>query len=122
MLVVIVVLFVGARATSHTPDCHTACEAAARTDPENIRPLINNGANLCGCVCNQETGEGLLHVSVPSICGLCINLLTSPPSNCACDDRDNEGNTPLHTAARICRLEIVDVSGLQSSTNIQLCF
>eukprot|EP00210_Caulerpa_lentillifera_P000362 g355.t1 len=95
--------FIGARAQipADEEQCAAACDAADRTDPSVIQAFIIDGISLCDCVCNAD-GEGLLHISVENQCGVCISLLTSSPSNCPCDDTDNNGNTPLHLAASIC--------------------
>eukprot|EP00210_Caulerpa_lentillifera_P000360 g353.t1 len=94
--------FIGVQAQATEEECQTACSAASRVDPEVIRGLINRGVRLCDCVCAGGNGDRILHISARSGCGLCINLLTTDPSNCECDVIDFTWSTPLHTAAREC--------------------
>eukprot|EP00210_Caulerpa_lentillifera_P000361 g354.t1 len=94
--------FIGVQAQTTEEECQTACSAASRVDPEVIRGLINRGVRLCDCVCAGASGGGVLHISARSGCGLCINLLTTAPSNCPCEDLNFARSSPLHIAAREC--------------------
>eukprot|EP00210_Caulerpa_lentillifera_P003969 g3788.t1 len=103
----------------HTRHCKRACASVARTDPEVLRGLLNRGIDLCNCACNVTTGAGLLHTSVQAKCGLCIDLLTEPPSNCSCNALDENNSTALHYAAGQCRMEITD-DLLKAGCNVTL--
>lgn len=80
-LLLVIICLVAAKAEGerkllqHDGPCMKACEAAEKTDPEVIRGLINEGNDLCQCVCDETTGAGLIHSSVESKCGLCIDVL-----------------------------------------------
>eukprot|EP00210_Caulerpa_lentillifera_P000363 g356.t1 len=95
--------FIGARAQTRatSQQCEDACTAVENGNSPVIRGFINNGVNLCNCVCNND-GDKLVHVAVKYNCDVCFDLLISSPSNCPCDCMNDDGDTPLHLAARDC--------------------
>eukprot|EP00210_Caulerpa_lentillifera_P000388 g378.t1 len=96
---------IGARAQTLASEeqCATACGFVADSNPDSLERLImNNNIDVCDCVCDAETGEGLYHVAARFRCGHCVDILNVVPNNCPCDFTDFVGNSPLHFAASNC--------------------
>jgi len=56
--------------------CGRACSAARRTDPNTIQAVINEGNNICNCICTRAAWSPM-HLSVLSRCSECIRVCTT---------------------------------------------